>query len=300
MKKIYGIYIVFALFLSPFYVYAEKQDAAVSPISVLGDIPVAERTLIFNRFENQLSEYYRLTSQEQFKRAEEQVFSSLELEQCTEGYCIRKIQELLQIERMFFLHITVVDAMIQLNVTLVRDEDKLVQESVCENCQLKDLYDNIGLLVKRIAMDDLGEGAMVVMTEEEASSLPWHITAIAVTVGSAWLAMDEAAKFDALAEENEEILERDRQATTSEELKNNKSIYESNQDKMNDHLANINMFNMITVLALAWEGYLIYSDIYGDDSDIDDSEALLYPDKFRISPLKAKRGSVQIDISWKW
>ena len=58
---------------------AEKDDIAVAPIGILGDITDEEKTVTFNRFENLLSGYYRLISQEQYKKAEEQVFASLDL-----------------------------------------------------------------------------------------------------------------------------------------------------------------------------------------------------------------------------
>ena len=125
MKCKFQIPIIICLLISfPSVVYPAKPDAAVAPLAVIGDITEPERVILANRFEKLLAQTYRLIPQAQYQKAEKEIFRSLEVEKCTESYCIMKIQELLQVERLFFLAISKIDNLIQLNVTLAREEEK--------------------------------------------------------------------------------------------------------------------------------------------------------------------------------
>ncbi len=133
-----------------------KQEAGVSPATSVGNVSQAVHSIVSNRFESLLSKSYRLVSREQYKKAEDQVFASLDIEQCTEAYCIRKIQEILQVERLFFLSISQEEKLIQLNITLVKNEDRLIEESVCDDCSIPRIYEQLGELVEKIVNSDLG------------------------------------------------------------------------------------------------------------------------------------------------
>ena len=76
---------------APAYAQAEKPDAALTPVAALGDISEVEKAIIFNGLQSSLTKFYKLVSQEDYARAEEAAFAELELEQCTEEQCIRKI-----------------------------------------------------------------------------------------------------------------------------------------------------------------------------------------------------------------
>lgn len=62
----------------------EKPHTAVAPLAILGPINEAEKQVVFNMFQDKLSEYYDLVSQEQFNEAQVAAFESLEVEECTE------------------------------------------------------------------------------------------------------------------------------------------------------------------------------------------------------------------------
>ena len=72
-----------------------------------------------------------LVSQQDFIRAQIKVFEELEAEECTEEACIRKIQELLQVDRLFSLLIIREGKLTHLTLSLIRQDDKIVREIEC-------------------------------------------------------------------------------------------------------------------------------------------------------------------------
>jgi len=138
---------------------AEKPEAALTPIATLGDIPEGERTIIFNGLQSSLTKFYQLVPQETYARAEARAFAELELEQCTEAQCIRKIQELLQVERLFNLQIIREQKITQMSLTLVREEDRIVRNDTCVACGAIDLFKRVQLLVVAVTEADRGEEA---------------------------------------------------------------------------------------------------------------------------------------------
>ncbi|MCH7477493.1 MAG: hypothetical protein IIA14_05275 [SAR324 cluster bacterium] len=144
---------------APAYAQAEKPDAALTPVAALGDISEVEKAIIFNGLQSSLTKFYKLVSQEDYARAEEAAFAELELEQCTEEQCIRKIQELLQVERLFNLQILRQQQLTQLSLTLVREADRIVRNDTCVDCGAIDLFKRVQLLVVAVTEADRGEEA---------------------------------------------------------------------------------------------------------------------------------------------
>ncbi|MCH8844683.1 MAG: hypothetical protein IID61_17105 [SAR324 cluster bacterium] len=128
----------------------EKPDAAVAPLAALGAISQGEKTIIFNRLQAELSKHYKLVPQEDYFLAEERAFAELEADQCTEEQCIRKIQEILQVERLFVLQVIREQPYTQLSLNLVREGEKIVREVTCDSCSLFDLNDLLPALVAEI------------------------------------------------------------------------------------------------------------------------------------------------------
>ena len=83
----------------------EKLEAAVVPLVTIGEISETQKQIMFNSLLDKLSETYSLIPQERFRQAQDQAFAELEEQQCTEAQCIRKIQELLQVENLFVLQV---------------------------------------------------------------------------------------------------------------------------------------------------------------------------------------------------
>ena len=102
-----ALVLAWTMLFSPLVVFAqeEKPDAAVTPVSAMGEITEGERGIIFNTLQSNLSKNYQIISQEDYARAEEKAFEELDAEQCTAEQCIRKIQDILQVDRLFVLQI---------------------------------------------------------------------------------------------------------------------------------------------------------------------------------------------------
>ncbi|MCP4752907.1 MAG: hypothetical protein GY866_18630 [Proteobacteria bacterium] len=283
---------------------AERPNAAVAPLGLFGETSEARRKIVFNRFENLLSKSYRLLSQSQYKKAKEMVFDSVDSEQCTEKYCIRKIQELLQVERLFFLEIAVHEELTQLKVTLVRDEDTLVQEDICRECAVEKLYGKIGVLVDKIITEDLGKTAgpeQDGLTKKDDSTAPemeiqsesdwiWHLTAVTVLMGTAWKAMDEADRFNDLEEHNQELMQQSQTVASLAEYSSLKEESDRNREKMQQHKTNVLLLDTLAALAVAWEAYLIYTSAYDEQEN-----------NLAVRPVyKSRYIGATLTFTWNW
>lgn len=131
-------------------IYAELPEAALSPISALGNISEIQKGFIFNRLEARLSKHFKITPQSRFKQAQDQAFQELDLEQCTEEQCIRKIQETLQVESLFVLQILRENNYTQLTLSLIELESKKTADRLCEQCDVKELIEKVEELVDEL------------------------------------------------------------------------------------------------------------------------------------------------------
>ncbi|MFH2128767.1 MAG: hypothetical protein ABIK68_00225 [bacterium] len=316
------------LFLSSPSFCAEKPYAAVAPLELFGKTSQAEKKIIYNRFENRLSDHYRLLSRAQYRKARDQVFSTVESDQCTEKYCIRKIQEMLQVERLFFLEITAHQTITQLSITLVRVDDTLKEESVCQSCGIEALYRNIGTLVDRIAArdrnEDSGNGPTTdsgqqidphIKTPETAGSqksgflsrltgreIAWHGAAIALIAASIWKSTSEADEYNKLADSNRAISTRAANAGTQSEYAALAAAYADNQDEMDQIKTSILIYDGITLLAVAWEGWQIHRSMANSVTFFaDGSPGLESREGPTIRPvLNRLTGKAGLSFSWSW
>ena len=73
-----------------------------------------------------ISNDFDLISQEEYERAEEEVFQQMDFEECTEDQCIKMIQEILQVENMYKIQLVKDEGDIQVSLTYI-DLDKILQ-----------------------------------------------------------------------------------------------------------------------------------------------------------------------------
>ncbi|MGK5093140.1 hypothetical protein WDW89_14130 [Deltaproteobacteria bacterium TL4] len=128
----------------------EKPIAAIAPVTSLGEISEVEKQIIFNSLLTKLSQTHNLISQDQFKAAQEMAFEELEAEECTEEQCIRKIQDLLQVENLFVLQVLKHNQDTQLSLTLVDLDKKKVESDYCQKCDIPTLNSRIDQLVDKL------------------------------------------------------------------------------------------------------------------------------------------------------
>ena len=136
-----------------------KKDAALAPVGALGKVSEGEKKILLNQMESELSRNYTLISQQDFKQAQLKAFEELEAEECTEEACIRKIQELLQVDRLFSLQVIREGKLTQFTLSLIREDDKIVRTDQCRDCDIFELNEQVGKLVNLVVLADLGLGA---------------------------------------------------------------------------------------------------------------------------------------------
>ena len=124
----------------------EIAQAIVLPIGVLGEISETKKIIIHNKFMEVVSNDFDLISQEEYERAEEEAFQELDYEECTEDQCIKMIQEILQVENMYKIQLVKDEDNIQVSLTYIDLDKKLVQTDFCEDCKTFDLINMINKL----------------------------------------------------------------------------------------------------------------------------------------------------------
>ena len=154
----------------------DKPLAALGRIASIGEVSESQKGIILTRVESILSRAYDLISRDQYARAEEAAFAALNLEQCTAEQCIRKIQEILQVERLFVLQIIAEPGLTQLSLNLIKADSKRVVETICERCSTVQLYGKIENLARQLIAEDLAIDlkAMVAAEPEPKPSIPFE------------------------------------------------------------------------------------------------------------------------------
>ncbi|MBF0350202.1 MAG: hypothetical protein HQM11_04185 [SAR324 cluster bacterium] len=270
-----------------------KPPAAVSPVAVLGEVSQVQQQIIFNSFLTKLSTYFDLISQNQFLEAQEAAFESLQEQACTEEQCIRKIQEILQVENLFVLQILREGGDTQLTLTLVDLEKKTVESDYCENCGTRELNNRVdqlvALLISKAGVEVSNEKPVpppsvaqatkpkqqpqpVVQPQAEpetpsassGSRFWWHVTAISLAGMTGLTSQSTATQYNDLSKENG-VLQRNYEAATTQENRDfYENKYKSNQSKMTGLKSTVQMLDLATLLFVGWEAYLLLSS--PDDS----------------------------------
>ena len=166
MKKALAFLLIALVALPPLYLAQEKPQAALGRVAALGEISETQKKIILTRVESRLSKAYDLISQEQFARAEEAAFASLDIAQCTEEQCIRRIQEILQVDRLFILQIIREGEFTQLSLNLIREDSKRVVERVCDKCSIAQLYNLIDEVATQLIAEDLAIDVKAMVAEQ--------------------------------------------------------------------------------------------------------------------------------------
>jgi PEGA domain len=131
-----------------------RQEAALNPVSVLGDISEADEQIIFSELQAQLGETYKLVPQNVFEEAHQQMMADLKVDQCTEDYCIRQIQDILQVERLFTLMMMRSGNLTHLSLNLALNEQKIVKTDSCVDCDISNLLEKVRSLAGQIVGED--------------------------------------------------------------------------------------------------------------------------------------------------
>ncbi len=267
----------------------EKQKACLAPMGALGDFSEMEKQIIFNSLQESLSTRYVLASQKAFEAAQTQAFDELEYDECTEDQCFALIQQILQVDNLFLFNMTREGNFTQLSLTRVDlDSQRLVRTSSCVECNIEQLNNNVNELVLKIFDEDQISTAGTKITPEPkpdpepepvvelepvvepekspSSDKTWHYVAISVTLVSALLSYNTANSYNDLSAKNTTLATQYANSSSSSEKAAYKSEYDSNASQMKSYKSSMQTWDILTLLGLGWEVYLLTSDDSGSDA----------------------------------
>ena len=240
----------------------------------LGDQQRKAYSDVFRSILNQIDEFDLASSADIDKMDPDQIQKATG---CTRDTCATIIGEQLGVDRVISSSLFKIGSsnyIISAKLMDIEDGAIISSRSVEHKGDLETLNQSLRRLAFQLAGKK--DPGVVQVAEKESSNLIWHITAISIAVVSTWQAMDEAGKYNELAEANT-LLAQDATDVFSADYINLKDEYTANQEQMEQHESNIQMFNALTALALIWEGYLIFFS--------SDDEVVSAPHKQRRQPV---------------
>ena len=326
--EIFTISILFTLLLLGTAYSQEKQKACLAPMGALGEFSEMEKQIIFNSSQESLSTHYILSSQKAFEEAQNQAFDELEYDECTEEQCFALIQQILQVDNLFLFNMTREGNFTQFSLTRVDlDSQRLVRTSFCENCNIKQLNNNVDQLVLKIFEEDKisiagtkikqestpeEEPKQEPIPEEEPTEEPvtksepekspssdktWHYVAISMTLVSALMSYNVANSYNDLSDKNKALATQYANSSSSSEKASYKSEYDSNASEMKSYKSAMQAWDMLTLVGLGWGVYLYFSD---------DSEVTALNDRNSSLPFiprlafKTHSSQTQTVLFWNW
>ncbi len=105
--------------------------------------------------------------------------------------------------------------------------------------------------------------------QSEKSSSPeytWHYTAVSVTLVSALMSYNAAKSYNDLSAKNSTLATQYANSSSSSEQASYKSDYDSNASKMKSYKSSMQTWDLLTLLGLCWEAYLLMSDESGSSA----------------------------------
>lgn len=290
-------------FCFPSVVQAEKPDLAVARPVISGDVSVSDLDELFTHFKSLLMKRYHLVGETDYQRASEKVFADINIEQCTEGYCIYLIKQQLEVNRLIIFELARQENFNQIKLTLVRDEDKLVKETFCRSCTMAQLKEGVSGLVNEIYLTDADssedlEHESPSLTQRLRQDWPWHVTFTGIALVSAYAGLNQASRYNELSAENDDIERNYTMGVTKAELDGYRSDFDANRDEMETIENNIRILNAVLAVSLACEVYFLF---FSSDDPENISGASRYkgvlPDRVN---LYSGRNRSTLALNWYW
>ena len=153
--------VIFAVLLFPIKISAsDSENVVISPISVLGEIPVPEQQMLFNRFREQINQHYSLVSYQVLEMIAEQD-DSLDIENCKSSNCARKVKNFInrirwqfKTDDLFLFGLVKSETETQLSLKLsslsAPEVTQIIVTRTCHDCGIGALMDEVDRLVQRM------------------------------------------------------------------------------------------------------------------------------------------------------
>ena len=154
-------WVIFAVLLFPIKISAlDSERVVISPISVLGEIPVPEQQMLFNRFREQINQHYSLVSYQVLEMIAEQD-DSLDIENCKSSNCARKVKNFInrirwqfKTDDLFLFGLVKSETETQLSLKLsslsAPEVTQIIVTRTCHDCGIGALMDEVDRLVQRM------------------------------------------------------------------------------------------------------------------------------------------------------
>ena len=152
--------ILIAIFFSPKISIAEPSKAIIGPLSVLGQIPVTDQQILFNRFREQLNKGYHLISHKVIELIYDQGLKSIDIEDCTSSKCVRKVlifikklKKKFDADDLYSFQLVQSKSDIQLTLKLsslsTPEVTKNIVTQSCKDCDMEKLISKVDKLVQQ-------------------------------------------------------------------------------------------------------------------------------------------------------
>ena len=154
-------WVIFAVLLFPIKISAsDSENVVISPISVLGEIPVPEQQMLFNRFREQINQHYSLVSYQVLEMIAEQD-DSLDIENCKSSNCARKVKNFInrirwqfKTDDLFLFGLVKSETETQMSLKLsslsAPEVTQIIVTRTCHDCGIGALMDEVDRLVQRM------------------------------------------------------------------------------------------------------------------------------------------------------
>lgn len=151
--------IFFVLFFPANISAAESDRVVIGPISVLGEFAVPEQQILFNRFREQLNQRYSLVSHKVLEMIAEHGLSSIDIEDCRDSECVRKVQNFIsslrqqfKTDELFLFGLVKSETETQLSLKLASlsapEVTQIIVTRTCHDCEIEALMHEIDQLVQ--------------------------------------------------------------------------------------------------------------------------------------------------------
>ena len=153
--------VIMAVLFFPITINAsDSEHVVISPISVLGEIPVPEQQMLFNRFREQINQHYSLVSYQVLEMIAEQE-ESIDIENCKSSNCAQKVKKFIdrirwqfKTDDFFLFGLVKSEKETQLSLKLsslsAPEVTQIIVTELCHDCAIAALMNKVDRLVQRM------------------------------------------------------------------------------------------------------------------------------------------------------
>ena len=139
---------------------SDSERVVISPMTVLGEIPVPEQQILFNHFRDQINQHYSLVSYKVLEMITNQE-ESIDIEKCKNSNCARQIKNFInriswqfKVDNLFLFGLIKSEKTTQLTLKFsslsAPEVTKKIATRTCHECGIKALLGEVDMLVKRM------------------------------------------------------------------------------------------------------------------------------------------------------